>query len=75
MKVKYKKELKLSENLVVGDLIKVGGLMAEITKIEDIHHHVPESRIRLNVIFIGATSKNMNGVVFFPNGLPIKTFK
>jgi hypothetical protein len=75
MKIKYKKTLKISQDLKVGDNIKVGGLMCTIRKGETVFHHKPDARIRLELTIVGATPKSANIVLFLQPGLPINTLK
>ena len=75
MDIKFEKESKLSNDLSVGDNIKVGGLLCKITKIEDIFHYVPNSRIRISLIILGETGKKETVVLFLPNGTPINVLK
>jgi preprotein translocase subunit YajC len=75
MKQKFKKELKFSSDLEVGDDIKVGGLLCTVKKVETIFHHRPDSRVRVVLTAIGATPKNAEIVLFLPHGAPIETLK
>lgn len=75
MKIKYKKELKYSDDLEVGDSLKIGDLMCTVKKVEDIFHHAPATRVRLELTIEGATSSRENAVLFLPQGLPIETLK
>ena len=71
MKMKYKKQLKFSGHLVVGDHIRVGGLMCIIEKVETVFHHTPDSRIRLQMEIVGATPKTGKVLLFLPHAMPI----
>ncbi len=75
MKTKFEKELKSSEDLVVGDDIKVGGLLCTVKKVEDVFHHIPNSRRRITLTIVGATAKNSEALLFLPHGVPINTLK
>lgn len=72
MKTKYKKELKASNDLSEGDDIKVGGLLCSITKVEDVFHYTPDSRVRLSLEIVGATTKKQKAILLLPSGTPIE---
>jgi hypothetical protein len=75
MKIKYKKTLKFSHDLKVGDNIRIGGLMCTIRKGETVFHHRPDARIRLELTVNGAAPRKTNIVLFLQPGLPINTLK
>lgn len=75
MKFKYQKTLKYSNDLVVGDQIKVGGTLCEIMKREDVHHYAPNNRIRLELKVVGATKKRADVILCLPLLMPITTVR
>jgi biotin-(acetyl-CoA carboxylase) ligase len=70
---KYKKELKLSNDLIVGDNIKVGGLLCEVKTVEDVFHQVPKARVRISLTIVGATKRTENAILLLARGVPIET--
>lgn len=72
---KYEKELKLSDDMVVGDRFKVGGLLCETLKIESIFYRTPDAALRFEMAIIGAPTKKRDVVVFLPHNTPIVTLK
>lgn len=74
-KLKYKKELKYSQDLEVDDQIKVGGLHCTVMKVESTFYHVPDAQIRLELKIDGSTTKRRDIVLSVPRGVPIVTLK
>jgi hypothetical protein len=67
-----KKELKFSNELAVNDEIKVGDLICKVTKVEDVFHHIPKSRVRLSLTIVGASKNKSSAILFLPQGCPIE---
>ncbi len=72
---KQKTELKFSNELCVDDEIQIGDLLCKVTKVEDIFHYAPNTRVRLSLKIIGASTKKSDAVLFLPSGCPIETLK
>lgn len=68
-------KLKASQELVLGDKIKVGGLLCEVLKIEDIFHYVPNTRVRVFLSIEGTTKNKETIIVLFPTNTAIETLK
>lgn len=73
MKVKFKTKLKYSNEIEVGDDIKVGGLLCTVKKVEDVFHYVPDARVRITLSIVGSTPKKQECILLLPSGTPITT--
>jgi hypothetical protein len=75
MKVKYKKDLKYSDAIEVGDQIKVAGLDCEVVRAESVFHRTPDSTLRFELKITGATPKKATAILFLPHMIPVVTLK
>lgn len=71
MKVKYKKKLRLVDELKIGDNIKVAGLLCVVMKKDYVFDYVPKASVRLGLQIVGAATSRKNSVLFLPTGTPV----
>lgn len=75
MKVVYKKKLKNSSDIEVGDQLRIAGLVCVVTKAETVFYRTPNSRVRLALDIVGSTPKSAEVILFFNHGVPVETLK